>query len=76
MVADGERQRRERAMRARTQMLRELVLRLHACLGDLPMRLRLALELRAGLNVPRALSTNAVAARLHLSSTQYAVESK
>jgi hypothetical protein len=69
-------QRRQRAMRARTQTLRDLVRHLHGCLGDLPQRLRLALELRAGLDVPRALSPEAVAARLHLSSKQYAALEK
>ena len=69
-------QRRQRAIRARTQTLRDLVRRLHGCLGDLPQRLRLALELRAGLDEPRALSPEAVAARLHLSSKQYAALEK
>ena len=69
-------QRRQRAMRARTQTLRDLVRRLNGCLGDLPQRLRLALELRAGLDVPRALSPETVAARLHLSAKQYAALEK
>jgi Sigma-70, region 4 len=46
--------------------LRAKVLLLGACLGDLPRRLRLVLELRTGINVTRALSPEATARYLHV----------
>jgi hypothetical protein len=42
------------------------VLLLRACLGDLPRRLRLVLELRTGIGVSRALSLEATARYLHV----------
>jgi hypothetical protein len=46
--------------------LRAKVLLLRACLGDLPRRLRLVLELRTGINMSRALSPGATARYLHV----------
>jgi hypothetical protein len=43
------------------------VRRLSGCLGNLPDRLRLVLQLRTGINVPGALSPPAVAKHLHIS---------
>jgi Sigma-70, region 4 len=42
------------------------VLLLRACLGDLPRRLRLVLELRTGIGISRALSLEATARYLHV----------
>jgi sigma-70-like protein len=55
--------------RARPEQLslRTTVRRLARCLADLPDHLRLVLELRTGIDVPRPLGLAAIAERLHLS---------
>jgi hypothetical protein len=58
--------RRDRAL-ARERALRATVERLQGCLGNLPSQLRLVLELRAGVNAPRALGRAAVAKDLRVS---------
>ena len=50
--------------------MRATVRRLQKCLGNLPDRLRLVLELRTGLEVPQALSPTAVAALMHIKTEQ------
>jgi hypothetical protein len=52
--------------------LRAIVARLAGCLGDLPERLRLVLELRTGLGVPHVLSRSAAARYLHVPVRQVA----
>lgn len=64
--AGGRIDRSEPARIARERFLRETVKRLEGCLGDLPQRSRLALELRTGLGRSRPLGPRAVAERLHL----------
>ncbi len=50
--------------------LRAEVRRLAGCLGELPSRLRLVLELRTGIDAPHALSVGRVATHLHITVTQ------
>jgi Sigma-70, region 4 len=56
-----------RPERARELALMATVRRLAGCLGNLPDRLRLVLQLRAGVNVPSPRSPRAVAKYLHIS---------
>jgi hypothetical protein len=55
-----------RPERARVLLLIATVQRLKACLGNLPDRLRLVLELATGINAPRALSSAELAHYLHV----------
>ena|GEM_PF-3939475 len=66
----GRRHRASAHVQTRTLSLIATVRRLQGCLSDLPDRLRQVLELRAGLNVPHALSPMAVAAHLHIKARQ------
>jgi hypothetical protein len=61
---------RQDAARAAELRLGAAVHSLAGCLGNLPDRLRLVLQLRAGIGIPRALSAAAVAKRLHLGVRQ------
>ncbi|MCW3026241.1 MAG: hypothetical protein JWM29_1673, partial [Solirubrobacterales bacterium] len=54
----------------RRQALRAAVRAFQACLGNLPERLRLALELATGIDVPSALSPAAVAEALHVTARE------
>jgi hypothetical protein len=63
--------RSERARIAGERFLKETVGRLQGCLRYLPERPRVALQLRTGLGVPRALGPDAVAARLHVGIARF-----
>jgi hypothetical protein len=62
----------DKASQAREQALRAAVQHLQGCLSQLPEKLRLTLQLRTGLGVPRALAPKALAARLHVKVSQVA----
>ncbi len=55
-----------RVAQARALAVKRLVAGLHGCLSALPERLRLVLELRSGIDVPRELQPRAVAVYLHV----------
>jgi hypothetical protein len=56
---------------ARERALKALVTELRGCLGALPERSRLALELRTGLAGPQALAPKSAAERLHMGIARF-----